>query len=518
MARRDLTPGLTLWAVLVAQSLACARLAHATATAAIVTATAGWLMYALLGSSRRISIGPAIAVAAIVGAAVAGVRPEHLGASLAILTLATGAFLCIAGLVGISVIQRLVPAPVLVGYLTGVGVTILVGQGEDVVAGGTSSIAITGATIATVFALDRLVPKLPASFALLVVATIASALFGLPERGIAVIGSSVGHFTTPALPDGLAWADVRHLIAPAAGLALIVYVDALAKMARADEAVRPRREYFALGAVNLVSGMWGGFVAGTSAIRENTKPAGAIACVLLVITALSIGLLEDMPLAALSGVVCVAALDLVEWRALRHMLGVHRADFWIALVVGAAVVAAGVTHGIALAIVVALAQAFRRTMHPDRLLVTSRAGEHIYEPFSTKALRSSHGVVVYRLGATLFFANAQLFVDDMRRIARHAPATLRRVVVNADALGIPDVVARDALVASHSLLARKGIQLVFGNVHPAQREALSRAGLHMIEEAQFLAAVRESRTSRVQRADSVSGRFASAGPRSTRSP
>ena len=510
----DLIAGLTLWAVFAAQALAYARLAHATATAGLVTAIAGALMYALLGSSKRISIGPAGGIAAIVGAAVANVPAQHLTASLAILTLATGAFLCLAGLCGIAFIQRLFPTPVFVGYLAGTGVTILVGQGKDILAGNHLSIAIGATAIAAVFALKRFVPKLPAPFAVLAAATLASIAFGLRDRDVAVIGSTLGHFATPALPAGLGWSDVRALLAPALGLAMIVYVDALANASMlataTDSPVRPRREYFALGAVNLVSGMWGGFVAGTSSSRsivairagEKTKLAGAIAGVLLVLTALSVvRFLQPMPLAALAGVVFVAALDLIDWRRMREMLHQRRADFVIALIAGIAVVFVGMVEGIAIGIATALAEAFRRAMSPNRLVVTSQAGEHIYEPFCDKAIGTAGDVIVYRFGAGLFFANAEVFLNDMRQIAHGASAALRRVVVNADALGIPDITARDALVASRQVLARKGIQLVLGNVRAPQREALVQTGLPIIEEAQFLATVRDIRTSRVQRSD-----------------
>ena len=144
------------------------------------------------------------------------------------LTLATGAFLCIAGLLGITFVQRLFPTPVFVGYLAGTGVTILIGQGKEIVGGNGISLAIGVAAIVVVLLLRQLVPRLPAPFAVLAAATIASVVLGLQDRGVAVIGTTLGHFSTPALPQGMGWPEVRTLLAPALGLAVIVYVDALA--------------------------------------------------------------------------------------------------------------------------------------------------------------------------------------------------------------------------------------------------------------------------------------------------
>jgi MFS superfamily sulfate permease-like transporter len=149
----DLFAGLTLWAVFAAQALAYSRLAHATPVAGLVTAVAGALIYAALGSSRRISIGPAGGICAIVGASVASVPPERLAESLAALTVMTAGFLFIAGLLRVSFLQRLFPTPVFVGYLAGTGLTILVGQIRELTAAGMLALAVGVAAIAAVLAL-----------------------------------------------------------------------------------------------------------------------------------------------------------------------------------------------------------------------------------------------------------------------------------------------------------------------------------------------------------------------------
>ncbi len=511
----DLFAGLTLWAVFSAQALAYSRLAHATPVAGLVTAVVGAIVYAALGSSPRISIGPAGGICAIVGAAVATIPPERLAASIAALTLMAGAFLVLAGLLRITFLQRLFPAPVFVGYLAGTGITILIGQGRELVSGGSLALWIGLASIAAVLALKRLAPRVPAPFVVLFVATVASAVLGLAERGVPVIGGALGRFGELVWPGALGWEVYRAMLIPALGLGLFVYVDALANaeaLAQAsDPPIQARREYFALGTVNVAAGLWGGFVAGTSTSRSvvgmragaRTRLAPALAGVLLFLTALSVvRLIEPMPLAALAGVVFVAAFDLIDVRRLREFGRLRRADLVIATGALAGVVLVGPMWGVGIGVLAALAEALRRAMEPERSVLAPTGDDRYYVTFDPASLPVTDGFVIYRFGASLFFGNADVFLDDMRRVARLAAPSLRTVVVNADALGVPDATARDALQKSRDALERRGIRLVFGNARGPLRKALTRAGsFTLMSEPEFLAhlakvgAVRHQRSS-----------------------
>ena len=501
----DLIAGVTLWAVFAAQALAYARLAHATAAAGLVTAIAGAGIYSLLGSSRRISIGPAGGIAAMVGAAVVSIPAARLPASLMVLTLLVAGFLFVAGIARISFLQRLFPAPVFVGYIAGTGVTIMIGQAKDLVSSGRLALLVGLAATATVLALRRFAPKLPGPFVVLLAATLASVALGLGRHGVPVIGSSLGHFGALTLPTGLVWSDVKSLLGPAASLALVVYVDALANgdmlAAKGDPPLAPRREYFALGATSLLAGVWGGFVAGCSTSRslvgiragEKTRLAGVVAAALLLLTALSVvRFLQPMPLVALAGVVLVAAVDLINVQRLREFWRLRRADFWIAAAAGAGVVFAGMLKGVAIGVAVALAEALRRAMYPERSLFTARLGQdRFYEPFTAEAIRAARDPLVYRFGAGLFFGNADVFVRDMRDIAAAARGRIHTVLVNADALGIPDATARDALLKAQDELAQVGIRLVFGNVRAALRGALTeQSAFTLIDEREYVACLR----------------------------
>jgi SulP family sulfate permease len=393
---------------------------------------------------------------------------------------------------------------VFVGYIAGTGVTIVWGQAKDLVLGGVPALMVGGAATVAVVLLKRFLPRVPGPFVVLLAATVLSAALGLEAHGVKVIGAQLGHFGSLTFGAGLGWEGWKAMAGPALSLALILYVDALANadllQQKGDPDLRPRREYFALGAVNALAGLWGGFVAGCSTSRSlvairsgaKTRLAGLVAAALLLLTALSVvKLLAPLPLPALAGVVLVAAFELIDVRHLRELWRLRRADFFTAMVALLAVVFLGMIKGVVVGVVVALAEALRRSMQPDRSIFTSRLGRNrFYEPFSADAVRASRDVLVYRFGGGLFFGNAEVFLNDMRRIAQAAPPSLRTVMVNADALGVPDATAHDALLKADQVLRARGLRLVFGNTRAHVRTALNAAGgLTLVDEGQFVDAL-----------------------------
>ena len=493
----DVFAGFTLWAVFSAQAIAYSRLAHATPVAGLVTAIAGALLYSALGSSLRVSIGPAGGIAAIVGASVAGFEGENLGAAISALTLMTAGFLFLAGIARISFLQRLFPSPVFVGYLAGIGITILIGQGHDLVSNGTLALVIGLTSIAGVLVLKRIAPKIPGPFVILTIATLLSAKLGWQEHGVPVIGSALGKFGSVTLPTGLGTSGWIALFGPALSLALLVYVDALANAEalteEGDPELEPIHDYFALGSVSLGAGLFGGFVAGCSSSRSivairagaRTRKAGLLAGGMLVLTAFSVvRVIQPLPLSALAGVVFVAALDLIEVRKLLGFRKNRSVDFRIAILTLVSVIIGGTMVGVAVGVLAALAEAMRRGLTPHRSVLALRAG-HYYVDLDPHSLPVVDGVLVYRFGTGLFFGNAEDFLADMKTVAASKNPNLRSVVVNADSLGIPDATAREALMKSQRLLSREGVQLVFGNARAPLRAALN-GDFTLIDEERFI--------------------------------
>ena len=422
----------------------------------------------------------------MVGAAVVSIPSAKLPASLAALTLMAAGFLFAAGLARISFMQRLFPTPVFVGYIAGTGVTILIGQAKDMVSSGRLALLVGLAAIAVVLALRRLAPRWPGPFIVLLAATLASVALGLERHGVPVIGGSLGHFGALTLPTGLVWSDVKSLLGPAAGLALVVYVDALANgemlAAKGDPPLNPRREYFALGASSLLAGLWGGFVAGCSTSRslvgiragEKTRLAGLIAAALLLLTALSVvRFLQPMPLAALAGVVLVAATDLINVERLREFWRLRRADFWIAPVAGAGVVFAGMLKAVIIGVGVALAEALRRAMYPIARC-SRRAWASSGSMNRSRPTRSAPPAIRWCTGSAPVCSSATPTCSCATcATSRPPPAADSHGDRQRGRARDPRRHGARRPAQGAGELAQRGIRLVFGNVRAALRGALS---------------------------------------------
>jgi sulfate permease, SulP family len=472
-AASDAVVALVFSTTYFAQALAYSRLALAPAFAGVIVAVAGAVLYPIVGSSVRMTFGPSLGVCALVGATLAGIPPVHRATSLAALTLMVAVFQLLAGWFDVAFLERLFPESVRVGYLAGTGVTIVIGQVAELASSGRMSLALGLASIALVLASRRLGLGVLAPFAVIALASGASVAFCFSRRGVPVIGDALGELGRP-LSAGLDAPALPSLLAPAFAIACYSQVDAFAgseRFARHGElAIRSRRACLALGTVNLVAGLFGGFAAGcgTPSAPPGTRAGRCgrrvmvLAGALLVVTALSTrDVLRSLPLATLAGLVVVAAVDLIDARRLRRLCELHGSDYRMALVTAFGVAITGPRWGVGIGVAAALFEAFRRAMAPERQ-VLAVAGGRQFRAFDPESLPVIDGVLVYRFGATLFFCNVHVFLNDMRRVTEAADRSLTTLIVTPDTLGVPDAAARRALATAVALLRTRGIRLAYG--------------------------------------------------------
>jgi sulfate permease, SulP family len=511
--RGDLLAGLTLWALLIPQGLAYGQLAGLSPVTGLYIGLVGMLAYALLGSSRYMTVGPESSVAMIAAVELgplAGGDRERYVALAGLLALLVGAFLVLGFVARLGILTRLLSAPVLTGYLAGSGIVIALSQlpkatgisterrYPGVLAGLVRSaetakpwaIAIALGTIAVAWGLSRVARQLPAALVALALATVFVAVTGLADT-VAVVGHVQAGLPHPALPDaGLG--DIRSLLAPAASIALLAFAgtiltgDALA--ARDRERVRPNREFLALGAANLGAGLVHGFPANGSDSRSfavaaagaRTQLAGVVGAGLLVATLLVLTpLFHDLPAAALGAVVIVTALRLVDIRELRHLWQVRSSDFVLAVVTLAGVLILGVLGGIAVGVVASLLEVLRRAAMPHTAaLGRSSGGTPAYRDVEQhEDLETMPGLIVYRFDAPLFFANADRFRDQLLRLVHDAAVPVREVIVNAEAIYDIDTTGMRMLERLHGDLAAESVRLGFARLKSRPRRLMRATGL-----------------------------------------
>jgi sulfate permease, SulP family len=348
--RADLVAGLAVWAVLVPESLAYAVLAGVPPVVGLWAAPAALVLYAALGSSRHLVVGPMSATAALSGVVVGGLAgdPGRAAALTAGLALVTGIITIGAGLLRLGFLAGFVSQPVLKGFIIGLALTIVAGQlpklfGVERVEGaffeklwGLSTelretngwaVAIGAGSLVLLLLLRRFVPLVPSAMVVVLAGVLASVLLDLPDRGVAVVGSIASGLPPFGLPE-LRLADYAAVVGDAVGIALVGFAEGLAAAqtyaAKAGYDIDPDRELLAVGAANVGASLCAGMVVSGSLSKTavnggagaRSQASGLIVAALTTVTLLLLtGLFEQLPEATLGAIVIVAVAEVVRVEA-----------------------------------------------------------------------------------------------------------------------------------------------------------------------------------------------------------
>lgn len=500
--RGDLLAGVTVAAYLVPQVMAYARVAGLNPAAGLWATVPALVIYAAMGSSRLLSLGPeattALMTATAIGPLAAG-NPARYALLASTLALLAGVMAMAAGLARLGFLADLLSRPVLVGYLTGVALIMIAGQlgaatgvpvaGEDFLPQiaafashlGDAQLAtslITVVVLAFLFVMRARWPHAPGPLLAVLLATAATAALGLQRHGVQVAGRIPGGLPAPAIP-ALQPATLSQLALPAFSVFIVAFSDDVVTgraFARRGEQIRANRELVTLGTANAVVSLVHGFpvsssgsrtaIAGAAGGRTQLTSLTAAVAVLAVLYALR-PLLAAFPLPALAALVIYAATLLIDLAALRRLVSFRRGELVIAASAFLGVLVLGILYGVLVAIGVSVAELLLRVARPhDAILgtVPGMAGMHDTDDYPQA--RTIPGLVVYRYDAPLFFANAQDFRRRALAAARgggpHSPA--RWFVLNVEANVEVDFTALEALDQVRRELARDGTILALARV------------------------------------------------------
>lgn len=512
--RADLTAGLTVAAYLIPQAMAYASLAGLSPVVGLWAALVPLAVYAVLGSSRQLSVGPEASTTAMTAATlgpIAGGDAGRYAASAAALAMLVGVICLVGGLVRLGFLANLLSRPILVGYMAGIALVMIAGQlgkvtgtelhGHEFVSQTVSFVAhltevhwptlmLATAVVAVQVVLAKRDARLPGPLIAVVLASVAVIVCSLQTRGIAVVGSVPTGLPKVELP-ALRLADLAALLVPAAGIAIVAFSDnvvtARVFAARSGQEIDVNAEMRALGVCNLGVGLTQGFPVSSSGSRTaigyslgsrtQLYSLTALAAVLLVL-ALGGGLISAVPLAALGALVLVAASQLIDVPEFRRLARFRRSELILAFATTAAVVSLGVLYGVLVAVALAILDLLRRVARAhDSVLgfVHGLPGMHDIDDYPEAELVP--GLVIYRYDAPLCFANA----EDFRRRALQAvadyPQPVEWFVLNAEANSEVDLTALDSLERLRVELGRRGIVFGMARVKQDLRQALQAAGM-----------------------------------------
>ena len=513
--RGDVLGGLTVSAYLVPQALAYATLAGLAPVAGLWAALPPLVIYAFLGSSRQLSIGPesttALMTAAVLVPVVGAADPGRYAAHAATLALLVGVICLVAGLLRLGFLANLLSRPVLVGYLAGIAAMMVASQlgrltgvtvsGESIIEQVRSfvtavpelrwpTVALSAAVLAVIFVLDSRAPRLPGPLIGILAATAAVALFAWSGDGIDVVGAIPAGLPVPDWP-AVSGDMLGDLVAPALGIAVVAFSDnvltARAFASRRGEDIDPHAELRALGVCNLVAGMFRGFPISSSGSRTALADAAGArtqvySLVVLGVLATALvfggGVMAAIPSAALGALVVFAATKLVDVAEFGRLARFRRSELVIALSTAAAVVAFGVLNGVLVAIGLSVADLLRRLAHAHdsvQGLVPGVPGMHDVDDYPAATVVP--GLLVYRYDAPLFFANAADFRRRALAAIEDSPQPVRWFLLNAESNVEVDLTALDALEQMRTECERRGIVFAMARVKQDLRDALAAAGL-----------------------------------------
>jgi SulP family sulfate permease len=511
--RGDLVAGVTVAAYLVPQVMAYAEIAGLPPVAGLWAITGSLVVYAVLGSSRQLSVGPESTTALLTASAIAPLAagdPGRYAALAAALAGMVGAVCLVARLVRFGFLADLLSKPVLVGYMAGVAVLMIVGQlgkvtgvgvdGDSVIGEVASfvrgigdadpaTVLLAAAVLAVLLVGGRLLPSTPMPLVAVLLATAAVALWDLRNDGVRVVGEIPRGLPVPAVPD-VGLAELGALLLPALGVSIVGYTDNVltgrAFAARNRYDVDANSELLALGAANVAAGALQGFPVSSSGSRTvigdslgSRSQLYSLVCLALVVASLLFlgPVLALFPTAALGALVVYAALRLVDVAEFRRLARFRRSELVLALATLVGVLAADILYGVLVAVGLSVLDLLRRVARPhDGVLgyAPGVAGMHDIEDYPDA--RQVPGLVVYRYDSPLFFANAQ----DFRRRALAAlddgEGPVEWLILNAEANVEVDLTAIDALDELRTELDGRGIVLALARVKQELREDLAASG------------------------------------------
>jgi len=508
--RTDAIAGVTVAAMLVPQAMAYAELGGLPPSAGFRAALIALPIYALIGTSRHLGVGPepgTAVLAALTVAPLAGGDPDRYLALMALLAGLVGLFSLVAGLLRLGFIAELLSKPVLVGYITGVGLTLLSSQlaslfGADVTSGDffprfaeffTDLSSIDGATTAVgvgslfvIVGLRRVAPTVPGALVALGLATIAGALFDLD---VSTVGDIDAALPTPGLPD-VGLSDVVDLLGPAAGLLLIAYTDniltARSIATKLGYSIDPNRELVALGAMNAVGAFGGGFPVSSSASRSivpsslgSRSQASSVISFVAVIGVLIAGRswLAEIPRAALAAVVVAAAFAVIDIAGFKKLFTISRPEAALAGITCMAILTVDLLFGVLVALVLSGLLMLHRVARPHDAILGQ--GEGLDGWIDARDPRATHepGLLVYRFDAPLFFANADEYAKRLVAALAANPSEERHVILDFEGIGSIDSTAAERLDQLYDEVTLHGMTLAVARANAEVLEVLDRSGL-----------------------------------------
>ncbi|MGA8594787.1 MAG: SulP family inorganic anion transporter [Bryobacteraceae bacterium] len=507
---REVLAGIELAAMSIPQALGYASIAGMPAVSGLYTLSLPLLAFAIFGSSSYLVVAADSATAAILAGGISNMAPvasPRYVALAGLVALLTASLLLLARLLRLGFLADFLSRTVLVGFLTGVGFQVgsavlgemlgmevhshrTLGQLAEIVPKLSQihlpSLALSLLVVGGVFAIEHFSPRVPGSLIAVVGGIAASAAWDFAGHGISTIGSVAGGLPYPQFPR-VGWKDFEPLF-PLAGSCFVMIVAQSAATARIyalrhHQRLDENSDLVGLSVANAIAGLSGTFVVnGSPTQTAMSERAGGHSQMAHIATAIAVSLVllfltapfQYLPRSVLGAIVFIVAIRLIDVRGLRKIRQESPGEFALAVTTAVVVVSIGVEQGILLAMVLSLLRVVRHSYRPHTaVLVQTQNGLWQLTPVVQGAV-TEPGLVVYRFGAALFYANVGMFSDQIRTLTGPDPPSLRWLVIDAGAITNVDYTAAHVMRELQQDLANRGIELVLAHVQSDLKPDLDR--------------------------------------------
>ena len=513
----DLIAGATLASLAIPEVMGYTKIAGTPVITGLYTLLLPVLFFAILGSSRHLVVGADSASAAILATGLlamgltSGSAEYTFMASFA--ALLCGVALILARVLRLGFIANFLSRSVLIGFLTGVGIQVAIGQvgGMFGITGETGrtlqkffdtlaaiptqtsvpTLLVSISVLGTILILGRVAKAIPGALIAVVGSIVLSYALDFAARGITTLGPVPGGLPPLALPTSvMTTANATALLSTVVSLVVVILAQSAATSRayamRYGDSFDENVDLIGLGAANLGAGISGTFVVngsptktemvdsagGRSQISQLT--AGAIVVVVLLFLT---GPLAYMPNAVLASVVFLIGVKLIDYRGMADIARLRRGEFAVAAVTAAVVVVVGVEQGIIVAIFLSIVEHLAHSYRPfNALLVRAPDGSRKLEPLASEA-QVEPGLVIYRFGASLYYANVSRFSEELMDLVEAADPPLRWLGITLAAVGDIDYSGADAISKLDDELKSHGVTLALCEVSPDVYKQLEAYGL-----------------------------------------
>ena len=510
--RLDLVAGLTTAAVVIPKAMAYATVAGLPVEVGLYTAFVPMVIYAILGTSRPLSVSTTTTLAILTGTQLAVVVPGGDASALltasATLAFLVGIMLILAAVLRLGVVASFISEPVLTGFKAGIGLVIILDQVPKLLGihfdkgsfvqnllaliqhlpeTSLATLAVGAAMLVILVGTERFVPRAPAPLVAIALGIAASGLLALQSFGIETVGhipQGLPAFTAPSLDL------IAQLWPGALGIALMSFTESIAAArafaGRGEPRPEPNRELLATGLGNIVGGLFSGMPSGggTSQTAVNrragarTQVAGLVTAAAAVATLVLLApLMGLMPQATLAAVVIVYSIGLIQPAEFRDILHIRRMEFLWALAAFAGVVLLGTLKGIVVAVIVSLVAIAYQSARPPVYVLGRKPGTDVFRPRSDEHPEDETfpGLLLVRPEGRIFFANAQRIGEQIWPLIDAA----RPKVVAMDFSAVPDIEysALKMLIEGEERLRERGGLLWLVALNPEALGMVQRSSL-----------------------------------------